>query len=156
MATINNYQNISVQVSTATASSARIIGIDGSSVITCTTTLLDAALGIALPALATTTRFDFTWPNKTSIYKIGIMCRGTPAGRLYVTIGPGSTNQKIVQNFDLSYLGANGSWEFTPRVLQIADPGDSADAATVRVYIVGHGVASVVPYQISFETEEYR
>lgn len=156
MAKTNRYQNISVQVTTATASSGRIVDVDGSAIISCTTTLLDNTLSVVAAASATTLRVDFTWPLKTSIYKIRITCKGNPTGRLYITMGPASTNLKIVQNFDLSFMGTNGSFEFEPRVLQTADLTEGSDATTVRLYIRDHTLLSAVPYQITFETEEYR
>lgn len=156
MALTNNYQNISVQLTTATASSARIQDVNGATLMTCTTSLLDSGLGVVLAALATTLRVDFTWPYKTTISRIHIACRGTPSGRLYITMGPSSTNLRLVQNFDLSFMGSNGSHEFVPRVVQTADAEAGADATTVRMYIRDHNLASAVPYQITFETEEYR
>lgn len=125
-------------------------------IVACTTTLLDSSLSPVASILATTLMVDFSWPYKTSIYKIRIACKGSPSGRLYITVGPSSANKQMVQNFDLSYMGTNGYREFEPRIMQVADPADASDGAMVRLYIRDHNLASAVPYQISFETEEYR
>lgn len=156
MALTNSYQNISVQMTTATAASGQMLDVNGAAIVPCTTTLLNNALVVVAAALATTLRVDFIWPFKTSIYKIRIACKGNPTGRLYITMGPSSTNLKLVQNFDLSFMGANGSFEFEPRILQTADLNDGSDAQTVRVFIRDHTLLAAVPYQITFETEEYR
>lgn len=156
MATVKKYQNISVQLTTATASSGKILDVNGAAIIACTTTLLDSALSVVAAALATTLRVDFTWPYKTTIHKIRLSCKGSPTGRLYITMGPSSSDLRLVQNFDLSFIGSNGSWEFEPCVMQTADLDDGADATTVRLYIRDHTLLAAIPYQISFETEEYR
>jgi|SRR6478752_30244 len=156
MATVKRYQNISVQLTTATAGSAQMLDVNGAAIVTCTTTLLNNVLAVVLAATATTLRVDFTWPYKTTIHKIRIACKGAPTGRLYITLGPASTDLKLVQNFDLSFIGTNGAWEFEPCVMQTADLDDGSDATTVRLYIRDHTLLSAIPYQISFETEEYR
>src|SRR6478609_2005232 len=153
MALETRYQNVSLQFTTATASSGAIVDVLGNPIGTVTTSLLNSALSIVAAVLCTTTQIDIQWAQPLSILCMKLMAKsGTPSGKLFITQGPSSSSLKLVQNFDMTFLdtGSGNVVRFKPHMPPTIDVGlVSADAATTRITIKGHTLAAAVPYQIT-------
>jgi hypothetical protein len=136
-----------------------MIDVLGNPIGTVTTSLLNNVLAVVAAVLCTTTQIEILWSQPMKIVSVKLMAKsGTPTGKLFIVQGPSSSNIKIVQNFDMTFLdtGSGNTMRFKPNMPHMIDVGlVSADASTTRITIKGHTLAAAVPYQIVFETEEY-